>query len=293
MIELAAQLPKPVAFVLAGGASYGAVQVGQIRALAKTDIVPDLVVGTSVGALNGVVLAERPDAPADRLAALWSTVSRGDIFGKNLPIALRVVSRQAAAVDNHDLSEFVSSAIAARDFSDLAIPFTAVTTDFDLGQMVPLTSGELVPAVLASAAIPGVFPVIERDGRRLVDGGVVANVPISVAAAQGAKSIVVLDCGFTVLAKRRSDDAPASLMSNLFRMLAIMAAQQVRRDLDAVRDRTVLYLPGPWPIRTRPDDFRRSAQLAQESYQLSLDWLSQLHLAGTGRYGAAPSDALA
>lgn len=279
--------------MLAGGASYGSVQVGQLRALAKTDITPDFVVGTSVGALNGTVVAENPAVASDRLAALWATVTREDVFGKNLPTAVRVASRQVSAIDNKALANFVMTAISARSFDDLKIPFTAVTTDFDTGEVVPLRSGDLVSAVLASAAIPAVFPVIEREGRRLVDGGVVANVPISVAAAQGAATIVVLDCGFTVLPKRPSEDAkPETIMQNLIRMAAIMAAQQVKRDLEKARDRTVLYLPGPWPIKSRPDDFRSSAVLSEAAYKLSHEWLSELTISGPGRYGSAPSDAL-
>jgi len=264
------------------------VQVGQLRALAKTDITPDFIVGTSVGSLNGAVVADAPLVAADRLAALWSTVTREDIFGKHLPTAVRVASRKPAAVDNAHLRSFIHRAVAARDFSELEIPHTSVATDFDTGEVVALRSGELVSALLASAAIPAIFPVVERDGRRLVDGGIVANVPIGVAAAQGAQTIVVLDCGFTVIAPERED----SLRSAMLRTVAIMAAQQVRRDLEAVSDRTVLYLPGPWPIGSRPDDFRRSQELAQAAYDLSLRWLRQLHVSGPGRYGSAPSDSL-
>ncbi len=288
-IPLSAELPGPVAYVLAGGASYGAVQVGQLRALAKTDLQPDFIVGTSVGSLNGAVVADDPSVASDRLAALWSTVTREDIFGKNLPTAVRVASRKPAAIDNNHLRSFIHRAVVARDFGELAIPHTSVATDFDTGEAVSLRSGDLTSALLASAAIPAIFPVVEREGRRLVDGGVVANVPIRIAAAQGAKTIVVLDCGFTVIAPDRED----SLRSAMLRTLAIMAAQQVRRDLEAVADRTVLYLPGPWPIGSRPDDFRRSQELAEASYELSLRWLKGLRVSGVGRYGAAPSDALA
>lgn len=263
-------------------------QVGQLRALAKTDIRPDFVVGTSVGSLNGAVVADDPVVAADRLAALWSTVSREDIFGKNLPTAVRVASGKPAVVDNSHLRSFIHRAVAARDFSDLAIPLTSVATDFDTGEVVALRSGDLVSALLASAAIPAIFPVVDRDGRRLVDGGIVANVPISVAAAQGAQTIVVLDCGFTVIAPQRED----SLRAAILRTVAIMAAQQVRRDLEAVSDLTVLYLPGPWPIGSRPDDFHRSQELAETSYELSLRWLKQLRVTGPGRYGSAPPDAL-
>ncbi|HAM22999.1 MAG TPA: patatin [Actinobacteria bacterium] len=288
-IELAARLPGPVAYVLAGGASYGAVQVGQLRALAKTDITPDMIIGTSVGALNGTVVAEDPGGAADRLAALWSTVTREDVFGKTLPTAYRLAARKSSAIDNKSLQAFIEGAVESRDFADLKVPHTAITTDFDTGEVVPLREGDLISAVMASAAIPAVFPAVERDGRRLVDGGVVANVPIGIAAAQGAQTIVVLDCGFTVIAPQKEE----TLRANLMRMAAIMASQQVRRDLEKVRDRTVLYLPGPWPIGSRPDDFRRSQELASAAYDLTLEWLAELRIEGPGRYGKAPSDFLA
>mgnify|MGYP003525391004 FL=1 len=274
--------------MLAGGASYGAVQVGQLRALAKTDIAPDMVVGTSVGALNGTIVAEDPGSAPDRLAALWSTVTREDIFGKTLPTAYRLASRQSSAIDSRALQSFLERATSARSFADLKVPHTAVATDFETGEAVALRDGDLVSAVMASAAIPAIFPAIERDGRTLVDGGVVANVPINIAAAQGAQTIVVLDCGFTVVAPAQE----ATLRATLLRTAAIMASQQVRRDLEKVRDRTVLYLPGPWPIRTRPDDFRDSQELANAAFELSLEWLSKLRIEGAGRYGKAPSDFL-
>ncbi len=285
-IQLADQLPGPIAYVLAGGASYGAVQVGQLRALARTDIRPDFVVGTSVGALNGAVVAEDPDSAADRLAALWSSVTREMVFGKISSTAFRMVQGEPAAVDSGSLRLFIESAMVSRDFADLKIPHTAVTTDFDTGEVVPLRQGDLLSAVMASAAIPAVFPHVERDGRILVDGGVVANVPISVAAEQGAETFVVLDCGFTLVAAQRDD----TFFSNIMRMAAIMAAQQVKRDLEKVASKTVLYLPGPWPIATRPDNFKRSQELAAAAYELSLGWLQSLEIAGPGRYGSAPAD---
>ncbi len=287
-IELAEDLPGPVAYVLAGGASFGAVEVGQLRALARTDIKPDMVLGTSVGSLNGAVVAEDPDTCADRLAALWSIITRDQVFGRALDAARRVMLGEPAAVDNAGLREFIEESIPSRDFSELAIPYTAVATDFDTGELVGNSSGDLVSAILASAAIPGVFPTVEREGRRLVDGGLVANIPIALAAEQGAQTIVVLDCGFTVVAPQKDN----TFFSNLSRMAAIMASLQVRRDLEAVTDRTVLYLPGPWPITSRPDDFKRSKELADAAYELTNEWLSELRIDGPGRYGHAPSDAL-
>jgi NTE family protein len=287
-IALVDALPRPIAYVLGGGASYGSVQVGHLRALAETDITPDFVVGTSVGSLNGAVLAERPDAASERLVELWTGMTRQVVFGKVLGTALSLAKGKASAVPSSGLRAVIENAVGARTFEELAIPHTAVATDFDTGEPVPLRSGDLVSALLASAAIPLVFPPVHREDRKLVDGGIVANVPIRIAADQGAATIVVLDCGFTVMARQQEETATGRLL----RTAAIMAAQQVRNDLATVTDRVVLYLPGPWPMRGRPDDFRRSADNAATTYGLTMTWLHGLRVVGPGRYGMAPADYL-
>jgi len=289
LIALADRLPGPVAYVLAGGASYGAVQAGQLRALAKTDVRPDLVVGTSVGSLNGAILAEDPDAAADRLSALWASITRDNVFGGPAEAAINVLAQRPAALSNAALQQTIERSITSRQFSDLAIPLTAVATDFDSGEAVGQRDGDLVSALLASAAIPGVFPSVSREDKHLVDGGLVANVPMGFAHAQGAGTIVVLDCGFTVIAPEAAD----TMLKVLMRAAAIFAAQQVRHDLELCSDRTVVYLPGPWPMKGRPDEFGRSTEYAEAAYELTLAFLKGFAPDGPGRYGYAPVDSLA
>ncbi len=279
----------PVAFVLAGGASYGSIQVGMLRALAGTDLRPDFVVGTSVGSLNGGVLAYDPASAPDRLTEAWTKVTRDDIFGSVLKSAVAAASLKGALVSSDGLQKFLEATTPARDFSDLQIPHTAMTTDFDTGLPVPISEGNLVTALLASSAIPGIFPIVNRDGQRLVDGGLVANVPIGEAVSRGAKTVVVLDCGLTVLAQEMADD---SLISRINRMAAIMLSQQVRRDLEKAEGVTVLYLPGPWPAGVRPDNFSKSAELIMKAEVMSKEWLAEVKIEGPGRYGFAPSDSL-
>ena len=279
----------PVAYVLAGGASYGSMQVGMLRALAGTDLRPDFIVGTSVGSLNGGVLAYDPDSAVDRLTEAWTKVSREDIFGSVLKSAVAAASLKGALVSSDGLRKFLESTTPARDFADLKIPHTAMTTDFDTGLPVPIREGDLVSALLASSAIPGVFPVVNRDGQRLVDGGLVANVPIGEAVAQGAETVVVLDCGFTVLAQQMVDD---SLISRINRTAAIVLSNQVRRDLEKAEGTTILYLPGPWPAGVRPDNFSKSAELIMKAEMMAKEWLAQVKIEGPGRYGSAPSDSL-
>lgn len=289
LIELADKLPKPVAYVLAGGASFGAVQAGQLRALAKTDLRPDMVAGTSVGSLNGAILAEDPDGAADRLSALWSTVTRDEVFGTTAEAAMNFLAHKPSAIRNDGLRTLVERVLSSRDFSDLAVPFTAVATDFITGDAVGLRSGDLVSALLASAAIPGVFPIVEREGKSLVDGGLVANIPLSFVHGQGAATIVVLDCGFTVVAPEQTD----TMFKVLMRAAAIMAAQQVCHDLALCADRTVVYLPGPWPIKTRPDEFTHSVEYADAAFELTLAFLKDFEPDGPGRYGYSPADEIA
>lgn len=288
LINLVDSLPRPIAYVLGGGASYGSVQVGHLRALAETDITPDFVVGTSVGSLNGAIVAEHPDAASERLVELWAGMTRQAVFGNMLGTAVNLAKGKASAVPNTGLRAVIENALSSRTFAELQVPLTAVTTDFDTGEPVPVRSGDLISALLASAAIPLVFPPVHRDNRKLVDGGVVANVPIRIAAEQGAATIVVLDCGFTVMAPQKEETATGRLL----RTAAIMAAQQVRRELSEVTDLVVLYLPGPWPMRGRPDDFRRSSDNASTTYGLTMTWLHGLSVVGPGRYGMAPADYL-
>ncbi len=285
MIELLDKLPKPIAYVLGGGGAYGSVQVGQIRALAKTDIRPDFVVGTSVGSLNATVIAETPEIAHDRLGAFWTLLTRADVFGSMRKMMFNMSSLRPALADPTPLREMLLAATSSRDFADLKLPLTAIAVDVTTGHHVELNSGDLISALMASIAIPGIFPVVEREGLRLVDGGILHNVPISIAAEQGAQTIVVLDCAFNMFAPRTDPTLPHALL----RAVAIMVSGQVRRDLALYRDRTILYVPGKWPPASMPYDFTNAyAKNGNESYELAMDWLEALEIEGSGLYGEPP-----
>ncbi len=285
MIELLGKLPKPIAYVLGGGGAYGSVQVGQIRALAKTDIRPDFVVGTSVGSLNATIIAETPEIAHDRLGAFWTLLTREDVFGSMRKMMFNLSSLRPALADPTRLREMLLASTPSRDFSDLELPLTAIAADVTTGHHVELNSGDLISALMASVAIPGIFPVVEREGRRLVDGGILHNVPISIAAEQGAQTIVVLDCAFNMFAPRTDPTLPHALL----RAVAIMVSGQVQRDLALYNDRTILYVPGKWPPASMPYDFTNSyAKNGNESYELAMDWLEALEIKGTGLYGEPP-----
>ncbi|HSK28259.1 MAG TPA: patatin-like phospholipase family protein [Jiangellales bacterium] len=284
--DLAGALPRPIGLVLGGGASFGAVQVGMVRALDETGLRPDLVVGTSVGSLNGAIIAADPVGAGNRLRLLWAGVRRRTVFpGGWLARARTLQASHAWLSDSSGISGLVRQSLHVERFDQLRLPFAAVATDVLTGRPVVLRDGAIEPAVLASAAIPAVLPPVEIEGRRLVDGGLVANVPVIQALDLGAASLVVLDCG--VLGLRT--EAPRTLVESMLHTAAIVVRQQVVRDVPAAAAQVpVVYLPGPFPMTTSPLDFRHTARLSGESYELSRRFLADVRPDGPGLYGAPP-----
>lgn len=187
------------AFVLSGGASLGAVQVGMLRGLADAGITPDLIVGTSVGALNGGWIASRPDdAKLEALAGLWRSLSRDDVFPTRPFLGLRgFLGRGPNLVPNSGLRRLLTEHLEFSRLEGAPIPLHVVATDVLSGHDIVLSSGDAVEAILASAAIPAVFPPVKINGRYLIDGGVVNNTPLSHAIALGADRVWVLPTGYS------------------------------------------------------------------------------------------------
>ncbi len=168
------------AFVLSGGGNQGVSQVGMLRALLERHIVPDVVIGTSAGALNGAAVAYAPNLTGvAQLAAVWEQLQTDHVFpGGRIHRAWNVVRRGTHLFGNDGLAALIHHSTPARSFSDLEVPLRVIATDLDTGEEVVLARGPLKPALLASTALPGVFPIVVHGGRRLVDGGVVNNVPL-------------------------------------------------------------------------------------------------------------------
>lgn len=283
---MAFELPRPVAFVLGGGASFGAVQVGMLQALSETPLTPDLVIGTSVGSINGALLADDPRGAANRLSHLWMQVTRETVFPGGPFDRVRTWRRHRNhLVASTGLRDLVAGEVAAATIEDLALPFVATAMDLATGRVIHLDQGPLIPALLASAAIPGVYPPVRIDGRDLADGGVVSNVPVDEALARGAASVVVLDCG--VIGMR--PEVPRTLPETVAHVAAIMMRQQVVRDVPRVaRELPVVYLPGPFPLVGSPLEFVNSAALMKDAYEQSRAFLAELQVDGPGLYGNPP-----
>lgn len=186
------------AFVLSGGGSLGAVQVGMLRALADRGVAPDLLVGASAGALNAAFVADRGFTPTalDELEQIWRRLRRQDVFPLSPHrqlLALAGARPSLCAADG--LRRVIDRHLRVDHLEDTRIPVHVVATDVLSGNEVRLSTGDARAAVLASASIPAVLPPVLVEGRALFDGGVANNTPISHAVALGAERVVVLPAG--------------------------------------------------------------------------------------------------
>ena len=261
------------AFVLSGGASLGAVQVGMLRALADEAITPDLIVGTSVGALNGGWIASRPDAAGIvALGDLWLSLSRKEIFPTH-PIAglLGFMGRRPHLIPNSGLRRLLSDQLGFARLEDAPIPFHVVATDVISGTDVLLSSGDAVDAIAASAAIPGVFPPVKINGRDLMDGGVVNNTPVSHAVALGADRVWVLPTGYSC----DLPAAPQSALTMALHALTLTVNHRLAVDVARFEQAVDLHVIRPLcPIATSGADFSHAATLIERSQEATRDWLA-------------------
>jgi NTE family protein len=184
------------AFVLGGGGLLGAHEVGMLRALAQAGIRPDLIIGTSIGALNGAFVAADPDGAAARLGQLWNGEVMREAFRETLwGRAVRLARSGTHLHAIEPLEQRLTQALPATDFSGLKLPLHCVAASIERASAVWFSSGPLVPAVLASCAVPGLLPPVEIDGEHYFDGGLVDSIPVGRAVALGATTVYVLQVG--------------------------------------------------------------------------------------------------
>ncbi|WP_134765795.1 patatin-like phospholipase family protein [Nocardioides sp. 1609] len=187
------------AFVLGGGGVLGAVEVGMVRALLEHGVVPDLVLGTSIGAMNGALVAREPElAVVDRLLDLWrgAAASGRDVLGDTpLRTVRRAVTSGTHLYSAEPLARRLADELGDVRFEELPVRFQVCAASIERAAEHWFTSGPVVPAVIASAAVPGLLPPAEVDGEHYLDGGIVNSVPLGRAVALGATRVFVLQVG--------------------------------------------------------------------------------------------------
>jgi NTE family protein len=259
--------------VLSGGANQGVSQVGMLRALLERGITPDVVIGTSAGAMNGAAIATSPTLEkVDQLDEMWCALDGDTIFpGGALRRAWNVLRRDDHLISNHGLARVIERAEVAKTFADLQLPLRVITTDLMTGDEIVIVSGPLHPALLASAALPGIFPPVDLNGHRLVDGAVVNLVPISHAIAGPVDRIFVLDVSDPI--GERTIRSPLDV---LIRAFGISRDLRLELELQWVpKDIELIVLPPPVDDR-EVFDFSDGRRLIDDAHGLASDVLDGL-----------------
>jgi NTE family protein len=262
----------PIAFVLAGGGSLGAVEVGMLQALTEVGVAPDFVVGASVGAINAVYFAGDPSLRGvEKLAQIWRGIRRQDVF----PVsgtrgALALLGHSASLVDPTSLRRLLERRLVHAQLEQCAIPAHVVATDFVSGAERVLSKGSSVEALMASAAIPAIFPPVTIDGHALVDGGVANNTPLSAAVDLGARRLIVLPTGFSC----HLASAPNGPLATALHALNLLIARQVLVDVQRLRGSVEIHVVPPLcPLARAAYDFSGTDELISRGAQSTREWL--------------------
>jgi NTE family protein len=260
-----------VAFVFQGGGALSAPQVGMLRALTAAGITPDLVVGTSAGALNAVAFASEPTAAGvQRLEDLWLSLRRRHVARTSVRTIARALSgRYDGLFDSAPLAELLRARdLVAADLGETAVQAHVVATNLATGEPVVLSRGDTVSSLLASSAFPGIFPPVDRGSVRLIDGGVSADIPVLQAEALGATVSYVLPAAV-------SDDRDVPLRGPLamaYHALGQILEATARRDTIEAQGEVHL-LPAAASRATNPLDFGETRRLIDDGYRLAQRWL--------------------
>jgi NTE family protein len=188
---------ETTAYVLGGGGVLGSSEVGMVRALAEHGVRPDLVLGTSIGALNGAFIAADPGVEgAERLAAVWQAVVREGVFLDHpMRQAARVAKYRTHLLSNAPLRHVIDRYLPVDRFEELAVAFQCVAACIEDSSGRWFSDGDLTDAVVASCSVPGLFPPVQIGDRHYLDGGLVHSIPVGRALALGATRIFVLQVG--------------------------------------------------------------------------------------------------
>lgn len=262
------------AYVLSGGASLGAIQVGMLAALAERGVAPDLLIGTSAGALNASYLAGHGTAPAvvDGLADVWHGLHTWTLFPPNPRRAIEaLLGRSNALFGDAGLRALMSRHLTFADLAEADIPLTVIASDLLSGAEVALDSGSAIEAILASSAIPGMLPPVPWGERTLVDGGLADNTAISRAVRAGADEVYVLPCGYPCTLST----PPRSALGTVMQAMTLLVHQRLLHDIELYTGKVdLVVVPAPCPLSVSPLDFSRAGTLIARAHQEAVKFLS-------------------
>ena len=244
-----------------------------LRALFEHGIVPDVITGCSVGAINGAVMASNPSLTGvAHLESLWRNLDGDTICPSGRINAIRLLARRYGTLESNDgLRRLLESRLSIRRFDDTTVPLHVVATSLHSGREQWFNAGPVIPALLASSAIPAVFPPVVINGEPYVDGAVVNNVPISKAIELGAKRIVVLHVGNFDRPRRQPKRPIEALVQSFSIARNLRFAMESQTPPPGVE---MIVLPAYDPGASLGyHDFSRAHLLIEKAYRLAADFL--------------------
>ena len=246
------------AFIFAGGGSFGAIQVGMLRALVEHGVEPDLVVGASVGALNCAYFAGTPTLKGvAQLEQIWCQLKRRDVFPVNFGRIAGLFSHAPSLVEASGLRQLIARHLPYRLLEEAKIPVHVMATEQLHGGSIRLSSGPAVDAILASCAIPAVYPPVQVGNHFLIDGAIAGNTPIMAAVALGASRLIVLPTGYACALAT----PPASAIGCALHALNMLIAHQLVQDLELLAGKvTIFTVPPLCPLAVSAYDFSRASE---------------------------------
>lgn len=262
------------AFVLSGGGIQGSIQVGMIKALYEQGIEPDLIAATSVGALNGAILAQTPgEKGLEQLVGIWENLDGEQIFPGSLWSRMVKLISSDHLFPRTGVERIIDENVRVERFEDLPIELHAIACDLNTGEEVCFCTGPIRPALLATTALPGAFPPVDFDGRVLIDGGVINNVPVNVVDRDDVSQIYVLNVS-SELVEDRDVKRPLDVVMKAF---AIAKGQRWRLDVEKYStDPRVHVLPRPPFESLAFDDLTQTRRLFDEAYELTKSYLGSV-----------------
>jgi NTE family protein len=260
------------ALVFAGGGSFGAVQVGMLHSLVANGVSADMVVGSSVGAINGAYYAGAPHLKGVlELETIWRGLTRHDVFPITWRTMLGFIWRRDFLISHDGLRKLIEDHLPYRNLQDAQIPIHIVTTDVVTGESVVLSEGSAVEAIVASTSIPGAFAPVPYKDRYLADGAISANTPVKVAVRKGARRLIILPTGYACATNK----PPVGAVANALHALTLMVARQLVSELEGLQsDIEYFVVPPLCPLLGSPYDFSRTSELIERSIKSTDDWLA-------------------
>ena len=260
------------AFVLAGGGSFGAIQVGMLHSLVAHGVTADMVVGSSVGAMNAAYYAGIPTVEGiEQLAKIWRNLRRRDVFPITPLVLLGLVRKRDFLLGSEGLYRLVRTHLPYRNLEDARIPVHIVATDLLSGEAVVLSKGSAVQAIVASTAIPAAFAPVKLNHMYLADGAISSCTPVKVAVTHGAQRLIVLPTGYACA----REAPPQGAVANALHALTLLISRQIRNELESLDAAIDFHVAPPLcPLMGSPYEFSQTGELIARGAASTDAWLA-------------------